>query len=32
MIEITFFQFHEHDYEDIGFCLYVLKNDNDTVL
>ena len=32
MIETTFFQFHEHDYEDAGFCLYVLKNDNDTVL
>jgi len=32
MIELTFYQFHEQQYRDDGYCLYVLKNGNEDVL
>jgi hypothetical protein len=32
MIELGLEDFHEHNYEDAGFCLYVMKNGLDEVL
>ena len=32
MIELRFEEFHEQDYEDRGYCLYVMKNGLGTVL
>jgi len=32
MIELPFEDFHEHNYEDMGFCLYVMKNGLDDIL
>lgn len=32
MIELTFEEFHEHQYEEQGFHLYVIKNRNAVVL
>jgi hypothetical protein len=32
MIEITFFDFHEHDYKYDRYCLYVMKNGSGGIL
>ena len=32
MIELSFDDFHEQNYEDKGFCLYVIKNGLDDIL
>ena len=32
MVELTFSQFHEQQYRDEGYCLYVLKNGYKDVL
>ena len=32
MIELTFLEFHEHQYQEDGFRLYVIKNRNNDVL
>jgi hypothetical protein len=32
MIEITFFNFHEHDYKYDRYCLYVMKNGSGGIL
>lgn len=32
MIELTFFHFHERNYNDEGYCLYVMKNGTGGVL
>lgn len=29
MIELTFLEFHEQQYEEQQFCLYVVKNETD---
>lgn len=32
MIEMTFFDFHEHNYKNNRFCLYVMKNGHGGIL
>lgn len=32
MIELTFLEFHEQQYEEQQFCLYVVKNETEDIL